>query len=444
MFVSVTASAQNDTDTTAQPVITAMGISDGKKTEMMIGKEGGSFASSDGKLILFISEGTVSKKTTFSIQPITNLMPNGNGQAYRIEPSGIQFQKPVQLLFHYTEEESEDSMQLLLRIAMQDDEGQWFGLKKFTLDTLAKTISGNVHHFCSVCKFDVLKIIPDKARVKVKKKKTLFISGMQDFPKTTDGPDLTFLNKTAKKSTWSVNNMVQGNSKVGTLTAGITDRLKPTNTYFAPPIVPDQNPVTVSVKLEKVKYDGINYHDFTLKSKILIYDNAYEVTLIAGMKGSAGSVLGMSNYKDTGSFVVLVNGKDTKIIEKVNKNTRAELDYEGKCKVKTLKEGSGNVHIIGARSIKVIPPASAAANPVIQIEFIHAPTIFPLLEIKCPPRRKGDEWTTTTTPQGHLAMMPAFPQSLKFEAKEGEQTIEEMNTGGIYYKVTVKQIKEDQ
>ena len=122
LFVSVTASAQNDVDTTAQPVITAMGISDGKKTEMMIGKEGGSFASSDGKLILFISEGTVSKKTTFSIQPITNLMPNGNGQAYRLEPSGIQFQKPVQLLFHYTEEESEDSMQLLLRIAMQDDE----------------------------------------------------------------------------------------------------------------------------------------------------------------------------------------------------------------------------------------------------------------------------------------------------------------------------------
>ena len=50
--------------------------------------------------------------------------------AYRFEPSGIQFQKPVQVIFHYDEEEIKDSMQLLLGIAMQDDKGQWHSLNK--------------------------------------------------------------------------------------------------------------------------------------------------------------------------------------------------------------------------------------------------------------------------------------------------------------------------
>ena len=115
-MLSVTVSAQNipAEDTTAKPAITAIGKPDGEKAEMKIDKDGGSFTSSDGKIRLIIPEGAVSKKTTFSIQPVTNLMPNGNGKAYRLEPSGIQFQKPVQLVFHYDPEESEDSMQLLM------------------------------------------------------------------------------------------------------------------------------------------------------------------------------------------------------------------------------------------------------------------------------------------------------------------------------------------
>lgn len=79
LIVSVTVSAQNNTveDTTAKPAITAIGKSDGEKTEIKIGKEGGGIVSADGKIIVIIPEGAVSKKTTFSIQPTTNPMPNG-------------------------------------------------------------------------------------------------------------------------------------------------------------------------------------------------------------------------------------------------------------------------------------------------------------------------------------------------------------------------------
>jgi hypothetical protein len=42
-------------------------------------------------------------------------------------------------------------------------------------------------------------------------------------------------------------------------------------------------------------------------------------------------------------------------------------------------------------------------------------------------------------------LVPAFPIQIKFEAKEGEQTILEQGKSGdiLYTKITVKQIKED-
>jgi hypothetical protein len=135
LLTSLFAFAQNEVaeDTIARPAITEAGKPDGTRNEMKIGKDGGTITSSDGQMVLVIPEGAVSKKTTFSIQPITNMVPNGNGQAYRLEPSGIQFQKPVKLIFHYTPEESADSAQLLMGIAMQDNTGQWFSLKKFCI-----------------------------------------------------------------------------------------------------------------------------------------------------------------------------------------------------------------------------------------------------------------------------------------------------------------------
>src|SRR4051812_25330174 len=125
--------------------VTKPGKADGPIAEGKFSKDGGSLVSADGKLELKIPEGALSKKTTISIQPVTNVAPNGNGEAYRLEPSGIKFEKPLQIIFHYDEDESKDSAQLMMGICMQDNTGQWYGLKKFTLDTLAKTISGNIN-----------------------------------------------------------------------------------------------------------------------------------------------------------------------------------------------------------------------------------------------------------------------------------------------------------
>jgi hypothetical protein len=451
LFIALNAVAQTDAaeDTSAQPAISAVGKPDGKLKEITIGKEGGSISSSDGKAVLIIPAGAVSKKTNFSIQPITNLMPNGNGAAYRLEPSGIQFQKPVQLIFNYDEDEAKDTMQLLMGIAMQDDKGQWFGLKKFTVDTVAKTLSGDINHFSDWSKFDAIKIRPDQKRLKVKKTLYLYIEGVTPSPEQGNDDELVPLTRIPKKAVWRVNNILKGNTTVGTLILDVATDAESINMYRAPAEVPNQNPVAVSVKLEglSIKFNGINFNNLRLVSNILIYDNAYEVKMITSINGTAGTELGKVTYKDTGSFVVSVKGKDTKIIEKVNKNTPDKLDYEGKCEIKQLKPGSGNIHIIGAKSIKVIPPSTPDGNAWIEIEFIQAPTIFPLLQFRCPPVGKG-EWTTDNNKVGNamMVMMPAFPQHIKFEAKEEEQTVLLIGKEGreMYVKYTVKQIKEEE
>src|SRR6185436_19452022 len=125
-----------------------IGKPNGEKAEMKIGKEGGSFTSSDGKMRLKVPEGAVSKKTTFSIQPVINLMPNGNGKTYKLEPSGVNFQKPLQIIFYYADEVEKNSFDQM-GIAMQNEKGKWYSVNRSVSDTISKTLTANINHFSS-------------------------------------------------------------------------------------------------------------------------------------------------------------------------------------------------------------------------------------------------------------------------------------------------------
>jgi hypothetical protein len=455
LLFSIIASAQNEIaeDTTAKPAITAIGKADGQKAEMKIGKPGGRFTSSDRKVELIIPEGAVSKKTTFSILPITNMVPNGNGKAYRLEPSGVQFQKPVQLIFHYTEEESVDSMQLLMGIATQDNTGQWYCLKNFTLDTIKKTVSGHINHFSDWSKFDAIKLDPGHKRVKILNSLTLQILGVVPRPKESDDEELSPLYRTKepKQLIWKVNEVVGGNANFGTIkgwAGSAADRKLEYGNFIAPAAVPDkQNPVAVTVNLKGLnyKFNNIVFKDLKLVSNLLIYDNAYEIKMISVVNGIAGSVLGACKYKDTGSFVVSLNGKESKIIEKVNKNAAAELDYDGKCTIVPLKPGSGNIHIAGSPVIKITPSSSPNGPATIEITFSRYPTIFPLLNFTCPDGNGGTFTSSNAKANAFVAgLLPAAPQYIKFEAKYGEQTQVVGKEGGdIYFKYIIKRLEED-
>lgn len=456
LFYSATAFAQNEAadDTSSSPVITAAGKPSGKKTEIKVTKEGGSLKSSDGMVELIIPGGAVSPKTIISIQPITNLMTNGNGMAYRFEPSGIQFQKPVQLIFHYDEEEIKDSLQLLLGIAMQDEKGQWYSLNKTELDTVAKTISGSINHFSVWSSFSELRIDPGYARVKVNKSRGLQITNVT----TTSSNDDDLLSPISKKKIpgrviWHANEILNGNSAVGTISA----MTRTAATYKAPAQVPVKNPVAVTATLLGFVYKTIirgqvmTFENLKLVSNILVFDDAYEVTMISEIQepASPGGRLGTCTYKDTGSFVVSLNGREARIIERVNRNTDADLDHSGGCcwNFRIIKPGTGNIHIAGTPVVKVTPPTAPGKSAIVEIRFSRFPAIFPTFQVTCQcPNEKTP--TTGTNAQG-IVMMAGFlradPEYVKFEAKEGEQTILKHGAPGgpIYAKFTVKQIKEE-
>jgi hypothetical protein len=450
LVLPVCSYSQTTEDTAAKRAITGSGKADGKLSEAKIGKEGGTLFSADKKIELIFPVGALSKKTNISIQPISNLMPNGNGKAYRLQPSGIQFQKSAELIFHYDDDESKDSMQLLMGIAMQDNIGQWYNLNATTLDTVAKTIRGNINQFSDWSKFDAIKLYPSSARVKVKKQleMTIDLISENDNELVQLGSDeLAPLvkRKISWTPAWRVNEIINGNNTVGSISA----YSKIAAVYKAPSNVPSKNPVAVTVDLKGLSYNykGITFRDLKLVSNILVYDNAWEVTMITSNDGSAGSELGMANYKDNGSFVVSLESGTARMVEKLNNNQVDELGYKGKCTVVLLKAGSGNIHITGTKSIKVIPPSPPAGNAWIVIEFIKAPLRLSLLQITCPPIGKGGP-TTITTAQGNAmmaSMMSALPQLIKFEAKEEDQTIYEVGKEGdeTYVKFTVKKLKED-
>ena len=75
---------------TQLPDSTAIGAAEGQLVSKEIGASGGKITSDDGRVELLVPAGALAKTTTISIQPIKNLVPNGNGQGYQFEPSGTQ------------------------------------------------------------------------------------------------------------------------------------------------------------------------------------------------------------------------------------------------------------------------------------------------------------------------------------------------------------------
>ena len=448
LLVSISGFCQKESpdDTLPHPAVTKTGVNAGKPKTMAIGKEGGIIVSPDGLVELSIPAGALEKKINISIQPISNLAPNGSGRAYRFEPSGIKFKQPVLVSFGYSAEEVSNELQLLQGISTQDESGRWFGLKNISIDTIAKKIKGNIHHFSDWSKFENLKLYPSYARLKVKKSLQMQIDCVEDesddLMPLSNNDDLAPLvrRNIPWTSSWYANRALNGNATEGTL----KKNSKIYYSYTAPAAVPDQNPVAISVDLHGLTYKskGTTFRDLTLVSNILVYDEAYEVKMTAILKGSAGSELGVVSYKDTGSFVVSIEGAKTRVVEKVNKNASDELDYNGKCTITLVNPGAnqGLIHITGVSKLRYTKP-TATANGLVEIAFRRVPVRLSLLHISCP-NPQGGAPTQMTTSDAYTAMIPAFPIMVKFETKE-EPQVQEINMGEIFYQLTVQPVKEE-
>lgn len=454
--ITVAAQLKNSSGTASEPVMTEIGKLSGAKSEKMIGKEGGNIFSADGKVELKIPAGALAKNTVVSIQPIVNMAPNGKDKAYRLEPSGIKFQQPVQLSFHYTTEKGNEDAPFLKGIAMQGENHQWYYLKKTVLDTLAKTISGNIDHFSDWSTFESLQIQPASSRLKVNKTLELGVhhigpsQGSDDLELSAlDDGLLVPLHKEKYMSIekWTVNGITNGNSSVGT--TRVVSNMEVT--YKAPSAVPDKNPVAIVAHLKDLdfSFNGKKFNDLRLYANVLIYDNAYEVKMFALMKGgTAASWAGEVTYKDEGSFIVSFDKGKAEVIDVVN--NPETLLTNCNMTVYNPETCTGILHITGIKAKRVIPaqpPGNAYAT--IEILFIPGQTEHIKFDLDCPPPpgSKGRGQTKgKAIPQSYLldVRIPALPVAIKFLAKPEEQIIYEKKEGSeMHIKFSVKQIKDD-
>lgn len=456
LFVYITASAQRKDSILAaivklQLTPTETGKPDGEPVNQKIGPNGGKLISSDNKVELNIPAGALSAETTISIQPETNPMEGGLGKSYSFEPSGINFQQPVQLVFHYSDKELDGDSPQMMTISSQDEKGVWYRLRKVTLDTTIKTITGDINHFSFWSLGWSFIFKPEKNSVKVSNRVAVYayanpigkeIPGdREDMIRDIYGSDFS------KPRIWSVNGIVGGSSAVGT----IDGSLMMVAGYTAPASVPDQNPV--EVKLEIIGgTTGISddQKSFIRTCKITVYDNRYEVKMVAAITGGSPKAwTGVVTYSDEGSFHVSLDKPRPAVI-----NIKNKLEvFTNNCMAKTILNPTtctGMLHVAGTRQIKVTPAnPPGQPYPIVEIWFFPYPIELTRYTQTCPPPPGVKESVTATIDFTQMAIRmfigkPAIPQYIKFIANDEEQILLESPKGmdGIYYKIWVKKIKE--
>jgi hypothetical protein len=125
----------------------AKGVPAGAPVTRQIDVAGGTIFSDDGRTELIIPPGALSDPITISIQTINSTLPLSLAGAYRLEPNGLQFEQPVTIRIHYTDEQVANSSPEILFIGYQDPSDVWRALKDSHVDMDSKTISASISHF---------------------------------------------------------------------------------------------------------------------------------------------------------------------------------------------------------------------------------------------------------------------------------------------------------
>lgn len=449
------------------------GIPNGVAVSAVIGKNGGHLVSADKKAELIIPPGALTTETLITIQPVTNTNKAGFGTTYHFEPSGIQFQQAVQLVFHYTGKDIEGNSPEQLSMSTQNEQGSWLRLSDIKVDTVAKTITGSTMHFSGYVMSWSLIIYPAGYSVKVGKQIEIrcFLTPTDNTPRekvtaeqTRAGYVMWFDLQFQNEKKWSVNGVVNGNATVGTIfpppiqASAWEDRFS--MTYEAPLKLPDQNPVKIRLEIKGVEaLDGKFYTSETTTS-LLVYDDCFEVEMMVQIKGGSRQAWGgKSTYQDDGNIIISLDKKEPELARIFNRAERMDFDNCPKRKILNPQTNSGLFHVSGLKLVK-ITPANPPTQPYRTIEVMFEP--FPIeitrFTFNCPPppgfkggRSKGKIDLSTSAPGGPPPLlmfmaMPAMPQYLKFLDKNGEQIIMEMGKPGddLYMKIWVKKVDTDQ
>jgi hypothetical protein len=145
----------------AVPLVTAVGTPMGAAVTAMIGPEGGTLTSSDGRFTLTIPAGALVAPTAIGIQPIVNTAPQGLGLAYSLTPDGLRLATPATETLRYADAEVDDSAPELLGMAVQNADNTWSTEPGGTLDTAAHTLAVPILHFSDHAPYERCHIVQD-------------------------------------------------------------------------------------------------------------------------------------------------------------------------------------------------------------------------------------------------------------------------------------------
>jgi hypothetical protein len=307
MLFSVLANAQKDPSTIIQTSdSTGFGTPDGKSVSKQIGTAGGTIVSDDGRVELIFPVGALTASTDISIQPAKNMLDNGTGKAYQFEPAGIQFKKPVRIIFHYTTEEAEACPADLMSFSLQDRSGKWSSFEYEDWDSTSQTLKGYIHHFTYFTNLKDIMLKPESEEVPVNGQTKILVLDKSEpaDPKLTDTPFDQALFDIRYPTGWLVNEYPRGNAAVGFVGTSTTTPNKKQKYFYgiynAPEYMPVQNPVTIKLAVQyySKKLDKKRWKTFECRVKVW---DMYRALLVHEFTGREGMD---SKLVDSASFLI--------------------------------------------------------------------------------------------------------------------------------------------
>ncbi|MBS1918984.1 MAG: hypothetical protein JST17_01910 [Bacteroidetes bacterium] len=370
--------AQNDKQ--SKPYSTPFGTPFGKIISAKIDSRGGELRSEDSGLEIIIPGAALDTSTTISIQSIHNELNENDEGAYQLEPTGINFKKPLQLIFHF-----KDSNVDIKRIGWQDSKGIWHSVNGAVIDTVQKTICCFVSHFSRWSRFDKIYLSPNKARVKVNKTVSFTIISLEDI-RDRLGDELSASSDDNSSDDnallaaphpyhyfsreWTVNGIVNGDNTVGTATKQDNRHA----VYKAPGTTPQNNPVAVSVQILSDKNQKL-----LLTSNVTVIGDQYHFTYIHIDENGCFFLV------DSSSCIINMQKDKVSISNIINYKPWSDWPQCDKpCKTTwTNKESlKGLVEITGITGSSVTP-ASEGVLPNVNIVFAPAMGNTPSESVTC-------------------------------------------------------------
>jgi hypothetical protein len=406
-FVSISVFLSCKKDSTAPvqskgtPEVTEIGSAIEQAQTQTIGSAGGTIESTDGTIELQFPVGALSNNTEISIQPITNNVPGGVGNGYRFGPSGITFNKPVIITFHYTDINIMGTLPQFMGIAFQDTNRVWYSLKSFTYDTINKTIKASTLHFTDYATFQDLVIVPGSDHVKLGESKDFKVRVCEpsDDKLSSLSPNGDEVAPLAKMhdvndglvKNWAANGVIGGNSQYGTISPHGAHC-----TFKAPSAKPtgSKNPVQLSVEVNmkwKDAFTKIDYTKLRLNAPVNIIDNTYEYLLeIIYTDTSWDGAYAKWKISDTASMRVKIENDIATITNYQNQDgvvtpssQKVTLGYED-CTATWMPENySGPITVTMATGYAYSDPNVPSSTKTLLFQITTDSRINPLISESC-------------------------------------------------------------